>query len=150
MADLWDDLRTCLELVALPDDAGYEGKNLHLAYHRLFGGQLIGQFIAAAGLTCPDKSVKSLHVLFPREGHADEPVRYTVDRHHEGGTFATLAIQARQSRGVIASASVSMHTAEDGLARQSVAPVREAPADSHGVELGLMPFEVRSRPASPR
>ena len=90
MADLWDDLLTCLELVALPDDAGYEGKNLHLAYHRLFGGQLIGQFIAAAALTCSDKSVKSLHVLFPREGHADEPVRYTVDRHHEGGTFATL------------------------------------------------------------
>jgi acyl-CoA thioesterase len=30
-------------------------------------------------------------VLFPREGHADEPVRYTVDRHREGGTFASLA-----------------------------------------------------------
>jgi acyl-CoA thioesterase len=51
VADLWDDLLTCLELVALPNDAGYEGKNLHLAYHRLFGGQLIGQFIAATGLT---------------------------------------------------------------------------------------------------
>jgi hypothetical protein len=78
-----DDLLACLELVTLPDDAGSEDKNLPLEYHRLFGGQLIGQFIAAAGLTCPGKSVKSLHVLFPREGHADEPARYTVDRHHE-------------------------------------------------------------------
>ena len=145
MADLWDDLLACLELVALPDGAGFEGRNLHLEYHRLFGGQLIGQFIAAAGLACPGKSVKSLHVLFPREGHADEPVRYVVDRHHEGGTFGTLAITARQSRGVIATASVSVHAAEDGLARQSVAPVREAPADSREVELGLMPFEVRSK-----
>jgi acyl-CoA thioesterase-2 len=144
VAELWDDLLACLDLETLPDEAGFEGKNLHLEYHRLFGGQLLAQFLVAAALTCPEKSVKSVHVLFPREGHADEPVRYTVDRHHEGGTFASLAIQARQSRGVIATASVSMHKAEDGLARQSVAPVREVPADSEPVTLGMMPFETRS------
>jgi acyl-CoA thioesterase-2 len=140
----WDDLVSCLDLRSLRDGAGFEGKNLALDYHRLFGGQLLAQFLAAARLECPGKSVKSLHTLFPREGQAAEPVRYTVDRHHEGGTFATLAIQASQSRGVIAAALVAMHAAEDGPARQTAAPVREIPADSAAVDLGLMPFETRT------
>jgi acyl-CoA thioesterase II len=152
VADLWDDLLACLDLDTLPGADGadgtvrFEGKNLHLEYHRLFGGQLLGQFVAAALLSCADsgKSVKSLHVLFPREGRADEPVRYTVERHHEGGTFATLAVTARQSRGVIATASVSMHAAEEGPARQSVAPVRETPAEVPEAGLSLLPFEARS------
>jgi acyl-CoA thioesterase II len=144
MAAPWDDLLACLDLGTLPGADAYEGKNLPVGYHRLFGGQLLGQFLVAAALTCPEKSVKSLHVLFPREGHADEPVRYTVERHHEGGTFATLAIQARQSRGVIAAATVSMHASEDGLARQAVAAVGEMPAASDPVRLSLLPFETRS------
>lgn len=145
VADLWDDLLACLDLTPLSGEDGFGGPNLRLEYHRLFGGQLIGQFIAAAQLSCPEKSVKSLHVLFPREGHADEPVRYLVERHHSGGTFATLAVTARQSRGVIAAASVSMHAAEEGPARQSAAPVREVPADAPETELTLMPFPVRSK-----
>jgi acyl-CoA thioesterase-2 len=146
VADLWDDLLACLDLDPLPGGDAFAGKNLPLGYHRLFGGQLIGQFVAAALLTCADsgKSVKSLHVLFPREGRADEPVRYTVERHHDGGTFATLAVTARQSRGVIATGSVSMHAAEEGPARQDTAPVRERPADVPEASLSLLPFEARS------
>jgi acyl-CoA thioesterase len=90
MTATWNDLVGCLDLAALGDGSGFEGKNLPLEYHRLFGGQLLAQFLAAAGLTCPDKSVKSLHAVFAREGHADEPVRYAVDRHHEGGTSHTV------------------------------------------------------------
>ena len=117
MADLWDDLLACLDLLELPsaaDPAGFEGRNQQLSYHRLFGGQLLAQFVRAASLTCPGKTVKSLHVLFPREGRSQEPVRYEVERHHEGSTFASLTIRARQAPGVIAAASVSLHAAEDG------------------------------------
>jgi acyl-CoA thioesterase II len=84
VADLWDDLLTCLELRELSrpgrareaGSAVFEGDNLHLSYHRLFGGQLLGQFTRAAMLTCPGKTVKSLHALFPQEGQPGEPVRY--------------------------------------------------------------------------
>lgn len=152
MADLWDNLLDCLELTETPGgdgsdgSIGFAGKNLRLEYHRLFGGQLIAQFATAAARACTDsgKSVKSLHVVFSREGRADEPVRYTVEPHHEGGTFATLGITARQSRGVIATAAVSMHVTEDGPARQAVAPVREVPSQGHPAELSLLPFETRS------
>ena len=33
---------------------------------------------------CPEKDVKSLHALFPREGRADEPVEYRRDRSSRG------------------------------------------------------------------
>ena len=152
MADLWDNLLACLDLTASGDSgteaegpAVFEGKNLQMEYHRLFGGQLLAQFLRAAALTCPGKAVKSLHALFPREGTADEPVRYEVSRHQEGRTFGTLTVLARQSRGVIGSASVSMHALEDGRSLQTVGPVREAPADSSPVDISLLPFETRTQ-----
>jgi acyl-CoA thioesterase II len=151
VADLWDDLLSCIDLTGDAtgaDGAGvaeFEGKNLRLEYHRLFGGQLLAQFARAAALTCPGKSVKSLHALFPREGTAGEPVRYEVSRHQEGRTFGTLTILARQSRGVIGTASVSMHALEDGHCLQTTDPVREAPSDSGPVDIGLLPFKTRTR-----
>jgi len=92
--DLWTDLLGCLQLRTrdgerpdAPDVLVFEGANQQLNYHRLFGGQLLGQFIRvirAACLTCPDKTVKSLHAVFAREGRADDPVHYQVTRHHRG------------------------------------------------------------------
>lgn len=142
MTDLWKDLLACLEL--RPTDAGYEGDNLPLDYHRLFGGQLLAQFVRAARLACPDKDVKSLHTLFPRAGRADEPVAYEVRRVHEGGTFATLTITARQQKGVLATASVSLHKAEDGLDHQTTAEVPAVPEEAQRTSLDLLPWETRS------
>jgi acyl-CoA thioesterase len=142
MADLWDDLLGCLDMGELP--TGFEGRNQQLGYHRLFGGQLLAQFVRAASLACPGKAVKSLHVLFPREGRPEEPVRYEVQRHHEGGTFAALTILARQAPGVIGTASVSMHAAEDGRSQQAVSPVPPVLGAEHRVELGLIPWETRT------
>jgi acyl-CoA thioesterase len=153
VTDLWKDLLGCLELRALePPQANadasvtarYEGDNQQLSYHRLFGGQLLAQFVRAAGLTCPDKAVKSLHVLFPRAGHSGEPVRYDVTRHHEGGTFATLAITARQQHGVIATASVSMHAIEAGHDVQTVVDIPPVPGEARRVALDLIPWDTRS------
>jgi acyl-CoA thioesterase len=125
VAVLWDDLLACLKLRELsPAPAAvFEGENLHLSYHRLFGGQLLAQFARAAALTCPGKTVKSLHALFPKEGQSGEPVRFEAQRHHEGKTFATLTIVARQSAGVIATASVSMHGTEDWLLLRQHSPL---------------------------
>jgi acyl-CoA thioesterase-2 len=143
--DLWTDLLACLDLNPLPGTAAcFEGPNLRLSYHRLFGGQLLAQFIRVAALTCPDKTVKSLHVLFPREGRSEELVRYAAERHHEGGTFAALTILARQARGVIATASVSMHAAEEGPSRQAVVPVPPVPGAEQRVDLSLLPWDTRS------
>jgi acyl-CoA thioesterase len=89
----------------------------------VFGGQLLGQFIRIASLICPGKAVKSQHSVFAHEGRADEPIRYEAVRHHEGRSFATVAITARQRRGIVATSSICMHAAEDGPEHQSVEQV---------------------------
>ena len=143
MTVLWKDLLACLELRE-DADARYVGENLPLDYHRLFGGQLLAQFVQAARLACPDKEIKSLHALFPRAGQADEPVVYDVTRVHEGGTFATLAISARQQKGVLATASVSLHKTEQGPDYQPTVEIPAVPGETHQVTYDLLPWETRS------
>lgn len=105
MPDLWTGLLECLDLAPTSSDgtagatgvATFEGRNQHLEYHRVFGGQLLGQLIEVARLVCPEKAVKSLHTVFAREGRAEEPVIFEAMRHHEGRSFATLTITGRQA-----------------------------------------------------
>jgi len=143
MPELWPDLLDCLDLRVVRPTV-YEGRNQQLSYHRVFGGQLLAQFVRAAGLTCPAKTVKSLHVLFPRAGRTSEPVQYEVTCPHEGASFATLTIVARQTQGVVATASVSMHAAEDGRSHQSIPEVPALLGAEHRVEIELLPWETRS------
>jgi acyl-CoA thioesterase II len=146
--DLWTDLLGCLDVAKTPtDDVGtaeFEGRNQQLEYHRVFGGQLLGQFLRIASLTCPDKAVKSQHAVFTREGRADEPVRYQAIRAHEGRSFAAVTITAAQSRGVIATASISMHTVEGGPEHQETEHVGPVLGPEHEVPLDLIPWETRA------
>ncbi|MFD1814576.1 acyl-CoA thioesterase [Rhodococcus gannanensis] len=148
MSELWNDLVSCLALHAVAGDTAadgvYEGGNQRLEYHRLFGGQILGQLVRAAALTCPDKALKSLHTTFPREGRADEPVRYEAIRHHEGRSFATLSVVARQSKGPIAVATVSMHAPEAGPVHQFTPTVPSVLSDEHRVQFDLIPWETRT------
>lgn len=155
MPELWSDLLGCLDLRPVPsggtgeDRAGddvteFEGRNQQLEYHRVFGGQLLGQFIRIAAMTCPDKAVKSQHAMFAREGRADEPIRYQATRHHEGRSFATVSITARQSRGVVATSSICMHAQETGPERQSVDDIPAVLGSEHQVPLDLIPWETRA------
>jgi acyl-CoA thioesterase-2 len=150
--DLWSDLLACLDIArARPihpvqdaDVAVYEGRNQQLEYHRLFGGQILGQLIQIARLSCPDKAIKSLHTVFAKEGRADEPVTYEATRHHQGRSFAALTVTARQSRGVLATGSVCMHASESGPERQAVDDVPAVLGPEHRVALDLIPWETRS------
>jgi len=147
VSDLWPDLLACLDLDPVTGGDGvteFEGRNQRLEYHRIFGGQLLAQFIRIASTVCPDKVVKSQHAVFAREGTADEPVRYQATRHHEGRSFATVTITARQSRGVVATSSVCMHVVEDGPSRQSVADAPEVLGPEHRIALDLIPWESRT------
>ncbi|MCT7662224.1 acyl-CoA thioesterase [Mycobacterium deserti] len=148
MPDLWTDLLACLELSTSasspPDAPVYEGRNQDLQYHRVFGGQLLAQFLRIASLSCPDKVVKSQHATFAREGRAEEPIRYEVMRHHEGRSFATLSITASQSRGIVATCSVSMHIVESGPEHQDVDDVPAVPGPEHDRALDLLPWHTRA------
>jgi acyl-CoA thioesterase II len=153
--DLWTDLISCFDLRPVPsggtgeehasdDVAEFEGRNQHLDYRRVFGGQLLGQFIRIASAICPDKAVKSQHAVFAREGRADEPIRYRATRHHEGRSFGTVTITARQSHGVVATSSICMHAPEDGPEHQSVDEVPAVLGPEYRVPLDLIPWEIRA------
>ena len=151
MPDLWSDLIACLDLHPVPSEGTgeegvtqFEGRNQHLEYHRVFGGQLLGQFIQIASTMCHDKAIKSQHAVFAREGRADEPIQYRAIRHHEGRSFATVTITAQQSRGIVATASISMHAAEDGPQCQTVDEVPAVLGPDHQVALDLIPWETRA------
>jgi acyl-CoA thioesterase-2 len=141
--DRWHDLLGCLDLTAL-DEHTYEGRSQRLDYRRLFGGQLLAQFARAATLSATGKDLKSLHTHFLREGRTGEPVRYGTDVPQQGRTFATVRLTARQEHGVIAVASASLHTWEDGPHRQSADPPAALPGPERRVDLGLLPWESRA------
>ncbi len=137
-----DDLLACLHL----DDVGggeLEGRNLPIEYHRVFGGQILSQAIAAAAQASPGKSVKSMSVVFAREGDTAAPMRYRVDKHHDGRTFGTTGVVASQGEKVVATAAVSMHVDEDGLQRSDGPPAVGVPEDAEAVDLAMVPWETR-------
>ena len=117
-----DDLVACLQLTEV-EPGVVEGANLDIGYHRVFGGQILAQMLGAAAAASPDKSVKSLTVLFPREGDTSKPMQYRVDRLQDGRTFGTTEVVASQDGKVIAAAVVSLHVDETGLHRSDELPL---------------------------
>ena len=151
MSAEWDRLLSVLDLKPSPEsgDTTLVGGNLDLDYHRLVGGQILAQFVAAALHSCPGKSVKSLHSTFVKEGLTDSPVTYKVSVRHEGRSFATTQIDAVQgdpARGerLIATATASMHVPEDGPDIQAVDPVPALLDESFERTIELLPWQARS------
>ncbi|WP_109524627.1 MULTISPECIES: acyl-CoA thioesterase [Nocardia] len=148
----WSDLLRCLELRSPPvhspeadgDTAIFEADSQQLELDRLFGGQVLAQFIRVAAAACPDKAVKSLHVQFIREGKGRRPVRYVARRVRIGRSFATLAILAQQDSQVLATASVSLHVIEDGPENQAAISVPPMLSSEFRISHGLLPWEART------
>ncbi|PKA48250.1 palmitoyl-CoA hydrolase [Apostasia shenzhenica] len=71
------------------------------SFGHVFGGQLIGQALAAASKTVDClKLVHSLHVYFLLTGDISAPMVYQVHRDRDGNSFATRRVEAKQ-HGVI-------------------------------------------------
>ena len=120
-----EDLLACLTLAEV-EPGVVEGQNLDIGYHRVFGGQILAQVLTAAADASPDKSVKSLHILFPREGDTSTPMTYRVTKLQDGRTFGATSIVAEQDGKVISTATLSMHASEDGLHRSDASSRRTA------------------------
>jgi acyl-CoA thioesterase-2 len=137
-----EDLVGCLALAPVEPDV-VEGANLDIGYHRVFGGQILAQVLTAASDATPEKSVKSLAILFPREGDTSKPMRYAVQKLQDGRTFGTTEVVASQDGKVIAAAVLSMHIDEDGLHRSDAPPDVGPPEEAERADLPMVPWEVR-------
>jgi len=82
---------------------------------RVFGGQVAGQALVAAGRTVPeDRPVHSLHAYFIRPGDPTVPLVYLVDRVRDGRSFTTRRVTVVQHGKTIFTLSASFHRPEPG------------------------------------
>ena len=64
---------------------------------RVFGGLFVGQALRAAHSTVAEGRIAhSLHAVFVRAGRSEAPVRYDVERTHDGGSFSTRRLDRDQ------------------------------------------------------
>jgi acyl-CoA thioesterase-2 len=97
---------------------------------RVFGGQVAGQALVAAGRTVPpDRPVHSLHAYFLRPGDPSVPIVYEVDRIRDGKGFTTRRVVAIQHGRPIFNLAASFQLPEVGPAHQQPMPVVPAPDD---------------------
>ncbi|MDS1272553.1 acyl-CoA thioesterase II [Lipingzhangella sp. LS1_29] len=101
----------------------FRGRSPEGGPQRIFGGQVAGQALVAAGRTVPeDRPVHSLHAYFLRPGDPTVPVVYNVDRIRDGRSFTTRRVTAIQHGKAIFALSASFHRAEAGLEHQAAMP----------------------------
>jgi acyl-CoA thioesterase II len=95
---------------------------------RVFGGQVAGQALVAAGRTVPpDRLVHSLHAYFIRPGDPTVPLVYLVERVRDGRSFTTRRVTVVQHGKTIFTLSASFQHPEEGHFDHFV-PMPEVPA----------------------
>ena len=107
----------------------FRGQSINLFGKNVFGGQVLGQALMAAGRTVEDRLAHSLHAYFLRPGDATTPIVYSVERVRDGKSFTTRTVKAIQHGEIIFTMMASFSIAEDGLDHQMPMPTVPAPED---------------------
>lgn len=105
----------------------FRGRSPREDRQRVFGGQVAGQALVAAGRTVDAGGVHSLHAYFLRPGDPSIPILYDVDRIRDGRSFTTRRVVAIQHGRAIFNLSASFHANEEGLSHQAVMPAAPDP-----------------------
>ena len=101
----------------------FRGRSPDERRQRVFGGQVAGQALVAAGRTVPaDRPVHSLHAYFIRPGDPAVPLVYLVDQVRDGRSFTTRRVSAIQHGKVIFTLSASFHHVEPGVVHADPMP----------------------------
>jgi acyl-CoA thioesterase-2 len=90
----------------------FRGVSPREGWQRVFGGQVIGQALVAAGRTVEGRAAHSFHAYFLRPGDPDVPILYDVDRLRDGTSFTTRRVVAIQHGRPIFNLQASFQVAE--------------------------------------
>ncbi|MFG1606358.1 acyl-CoA thioesterase [Actinoplanes sp. NPDC049265] len=125
-----DQLLQLLDLKQI-DAATFSGESPQTGAQRVFGGQVAGQALVAAGRTVPsDRLVHSLHGYFVRPGDPTVPIEFHVETIRDGRSFSVRRSTAQQHGRTIFFMSASFQVHEEGLDHPSTPPAGiPAPAD---------------------
>ncbi|ALJ20268.1 acyl-CoA thioesterase [Microbacterium sp. No. 7] len=120
---------TLLETLELSDVGArttediFVGRSQLMPHRRIYGGQVLAQSLVAAGRTVSaDHAAHSMHAYFLRPGDDTQTVTFSVDRLHDGRSFATRRVQAYQDGVPIFSMIASYQTSSPGLEHQAPMP----------------------------
>ena len=120
-------LSTLLELEKI-EHGLFRGDSWDLGFPALFGGQVMGQALAAAQQTVPEGRVThSFHSYFLLPGDANHPVVYDVENVRDGRSFSTRRVKAIQNGRNIFYMTASFQLPEEGLSHQ-YADMADVPA----------------------
>ena len=121
-----DDLITLLDLEMLEPNL-FRGRSPKENLQRVFGGQVAGQALVAAGRTVENRRVHSLHSYFLRPGDPNVPIIYQVDRLRDGRSFTTRRVTAIQHGQAIFALAASFQIDEGGVEHQAEMPEATSP-----------------------
>lgn len=135
-----DSLVGVLDLERLEDNL-FRGSSPEVSPLRVFGGQVAGQSLTAAGRTVPpERKVHSLHGYFLRPGDPKVPIVYDVDRTRDGRSFTTRRVTAVQHGKPIFAMSASFQVEESGIDHALAMPNVPAPEGLPGYAEVLAPY----------
>ncbi len=136
----------------------FTGISHRTPWGRIYGGQVVAQSVIAAQRTLPpDRVLHSMHGYFLRPGDTRQGITLSVDRIHDGRSFATRRTQAYQNGVPIWSMIASFQDSDPGVEHaepmpEGLLPPESLPSDeerSVGLDensrslLTLPPVEVR-------
>jgi acyl-CoA thioesterase-2 len=123
---------------------------------RVFGGQVLGQALVAAGRTVEGRVCHSFHAYFLRAGDPKVPILYEVDRSRDGASFTARRVVAIQHGRQIFNLAASFQVEEEGYEHQfdmPSVPLPETLIDEHTLRLrdiDKLPAEAREWALRPR
>ena len=121
-----------LQAILTPERSGgdaFVARSLPSDEPRVFGGQMLGQAIAAAAATVDQENASSLHAMFIAPGDAGQPFEVAVRRIRDGRSFATRQIEIRQREALTLLAWVSFHDGDPGAEHQIAMPDVQPPEE---------------------
>ena len=108
----------------------YVGASQPQPHGRVFGGQVLGQTLVAAGRTMqPGRIVHSMHGYFLRAGDSSEPITFAVERLRDGRSFSARRVHAIQFGKPILSMIASFQDHSPGFDHQDTMPDVPGPED---------------------
>ncbi len=112
------------------EEMTFRGMSPPVGPQRVYGGQVAGQALVAAGRTVvPDRFVHSLHGYFVRPGDPVEPIEYRVEDVRDGRSFSVRRSVAFQHDKPIFFMSASFQRTEEGLDHHAPTPADVPPPD---------------------
>ena len=112
------------------EDNLFRGQSRDIGTKYVFGGQVLGQALAAAQATLSaPRAAHSLHAYFLRAGNIDAPIVYQLDRTRDGGSFSVRRVTAIQHGQVIFFMAASFQEQESGAEHQLPMPTVPPPED---------------------